>query len=459
MSKLISVIVPVYNVERYLRECVDSIVNQTYKNLEIILVDDGSTDSSSDICEEYARTDSRIRVIHKENGGLSSARNMGLDNAHGEYVGFVDSDDYIACDMYEKLIKACKTNNSSIAICHAIVFNDGHKPIINRGYIKKDYCTEDKKIIFSNALVMSQSVCNKLFRKELFNEIRFPYERVTEDGYIIYDVLYRARRVSYVALGGYFYRRRDDSITTRKYVERDADFVICNVRSYYRIKNKFPELWEEGLCRAVNSGFLPVLKKIMLLDIWELVKVYTSLKSISRVLGYLQMDLQQTNRISDDVKEYIWLFIKSPILLYRELKKSNIEIGSEKNSRAKLYDDLMTQWNINKTNNIHIIDSLRENDLKKIAIYGIGTLGELLYNEIKNTDVKISCFIDQSAENYVYGFDDVMVITPDVIHNIGMVDAIIVTPIHVYESIEKTIRNNGFNGKVISLERLINFES
>ena len=103
MEDLISVIIPVYNVELYLRRCIDSVIKQTYKNLEIILVDDGSTDKSGEICDEYASLDNRISVIHKENGGLSSARNAGLKNAHGEYFGFVDSDDAIVEDMYEYL--------------------------------------------------------------------------------------------------------------------------------------------------------------------------------------------------------------------------------------------------------------------------------------------------------------------------------------------------------------------
>ena len=114
---LISVIVPVYNVENYLPRCLDSIINQTYTNLEILLVDDGATDNSGKLCDEYAQKDNRIRVFHKENGGVSSARNMGLDNATGEYIAFVDSDDYIDKCMYEIMLNSSVQNNADIVVC------------------------------------------------------------------------------------------------------------------------------------------------------------------------------------------------------------------------------------------------------------------------------------------------------------------------------------------------------
>ena len=456
MKELISVIVPVYNVEKYLKECLDSIINQTYTELEITVVDDGSTDGSYNICKEYEKKDRRVKVIHKENGGLSSARNAGIDNAHGKYIGFVDSDDYIASDMYERLVNACETNCANVAVCHAIVYKDGSEPIINCGYIKKDYCTVDRKIIFSNALAMSQSVCNKLFRKELFSNIRFPYNRVTEDGYIIYDLLYRARKVAYVAFGGYFYRNREDSITTRKYIERDADFVICNIRSYYRVKKIIPEIWEDGVCRAVNSGFIPVLKKIMALNMVELLKMYRSLCTISKALRYMEEDLIRTTKISEDVKEYIFTFIKSPILLYIKLKKSDVNIGIEKSERMNAYDEITRLWTVHRMNNKSVESYFANNNLSVIAIYGCGTMGELLYNEIKNSDIKVKCFIDKSADNYAYGFDDVELIKPEQISEMSEVDAVIVTPVHAFSSIRQTIIEQEYAGKIISLEEVIN---
>lgn len=442
-------------MENYLRECVDSILNQTYKNLEIILVNDGSTDSSADICEEYANADSRIRVIHKENGGLSSARNMGLDNAHGHYVGFVDSDDYITCDMYERLINACIDNKAPIAICHAITFKDGRKPLNSCGYIKRDYCSDDMKHIMSNALLMSQSVCNKLFHKNLFHNIRFPLGRVVEDGYIIYDLLYRAKKVAYVSIGGYYYRQREDSITTRKYVTRDMDFVLCNIRSYYRVKKMIPELWEEGLCRSVYNGFLPVLKKMVLLEKKEFRRYRKDFLKIGRALTYLEEDLQQSTRIKKEDKEYVLSFIDNPWKLYDSLNGLDISIGEEKSKRVNQYDTLVDQWENNREKGIRIVDYFVRNNIESIAIYGFGTLGEMLYNDIKDEGIAVRCFIDRAADNYLDDTADVLVITPETISKIDAVDVIVVTPIHVYDSIEQTIRDNGYLGKVVSLEKII----
>ena len=123
MNELISVIVPVYNVEEYLPKCIESIINQTYKNLEIILVDDGSTDNSGRICDEYAKKDDRIIVFHKENGGLSDARNCGIDAATGDWVQFVDSDDYIHQTMVEKMYSSCKRNQTKLAVCGRVDVN------------------------------------------------------------------------------------------------------------------------------------------------------------------------------------------------------------------------------------------------------------------------------------------------------------------------------------------------
>ena len=168
---LISIIVPIYNVEKYLTECVDSIIKQTYKNLEIILVDDGSTDHSKDICDQYVKIDTRIRVIHKVNGGLSSARNAGIDIANGNYYMFIDSDDYIKEDMVELLYSVMIENQCDMTICNIIRFYDN-------GDVKPLYRVEKDGLCLDNLdkfeTLVQPSVCNKLFNKNLFCFIRFP---------------------------------------------------------------------------------------------------------------------------------------------------------------------------------------------------------------------------------------------------------------------------------------------
>lgn len=182
-SNLISVIVPVYNVEQYLERCVNSIRNQSYHNLEIILVDDGSTDRSSIMCDTYARDDFRIKVIHKANGGLSDARNAGLAIATGAYIGYVDSDDWIEPEMYRKLYEACMNNEAQVAVCrYAKVYRDEtirggkHKlTVFDREGILEVYLADNSDYIVYN------SVWSKLFAKEIVSGERFPVGQNSED--------------------------------------------------------------------------------------------------------------------------------------------------------------------------------------------------------------------------------------------------------------------------------------
>ena len=183
MEKKISVIVPVYKVEEYLCRCVDSIINQTYKNLEIILVDDGSPDSCGRICDEYAEKDSRIKVIHKENGGLSSARNAGLDIATGDYIGFVDSDDFIDAEMYSMLYEMIKNADVEISGVNGRSFVEEEHllPYIagRKNISKEQSCEEAIKGLLLRTF--NSSVCSKLFLGSLFKSRRFEIGKLSED--------------------------------------------------------------------------------------------------------------------------------------------------------------------------------------------------------------------------------------------------------------------------------------
>ena len=169
---LISVIVPVYKVEKYLEKCIESVLKQTYTNLQIILVDDGSPDNCGKICDEYAKKDSRIEVIHKINGGLSDARNVGINRANGRYIGFVDSDDYIKEDMYEKLINLIKEYDADISICNLYDVIDGKEYVRNKDNGIHEYSRIDilKEILLDKNI--QSYAWNKLYKKELFDEIK-----------------------------------------------------------------------------------------------------------------------------------------------------------------------------------------------------------------------------------------------------------------------------------------------
>ena len=213
MRALISIIIPVYKVENYLKECIDSVLGQTYENLEIILVDDGSPDSCPKICDDYARLDSRIKVIHKVNGGLSSARNVGLDIFNGDYVQFVDSDDVIDCNMVKNLYETIISTKADICCCKyykAKTENKNFKSdkynieIFNNKEILEDlYCNKLQNVI----------CCNKLFDKKLFQQIRFPLGKICEDIFTTYKIFYKASKIAKISYIGYFYRDTVGSIT------------------------------------------------------------------------------------------------------------------------------------------------------------------------------------------------------------------------------------------------------
>jgi len=241
-NELISVIVPVYNVEPYLKKCIESIINQTYNNLEIILVDDGSFDKSGEICDEYASIDSRIKVIHKENGGLSSARNAGINAASGEYLAFVDSDDWIETDMYELLYKSIKENNTALSC--------GGRYDVYLNEKKAGLCPHEENKISSKEMILKifetkecdVSFCDKLFHKSLLESIRFPVGEINEDEAIIFSVVCDLDFVSLVNKPFYNYNHRENSITTSEFNNKKM-VVLKNARNTLKITtNKFPDI-------------------------------------------------------------------------------------------------------------------------------------------------------------------------------------------------------------------------
>lgn len=214
-DKLVSIIVPVYNTEKYLDECISSIVNQSYSNLEIILVDDGSTDSSSEICDGWASADSRITAIHQENGGLSRARNVGIDKAHGEYICFIDSDDYVTREFVWDLINALQSTEADFVFCDM-----DSKKLVNASalYSVSKTLTGDacRDILCDNRTreyVLMVVTCNKMFHRSLFESVRFLVGKYHEDEFMINNFLYRISHVAFIPKRNYIYRVNESGIT------------------------------------------------------------------------------------------------------------------------------------------------------------------------------------------------------------------------------------------------------
>ncbi len=240
-NPLISVIVPVYNVEPYLERCVESIRNQSYKNLEIILVDDGSPDNCGKMCDEFAEKDSRIRTVHRKNGGQSAARNSGLSIAKGDYIGFVDSDDYIEEDMYEVLFGALKSTSAQMAVCDYRVVNEsgaysGKKSFSGRVSVYEGDSAYD--IIIPT---LNNSVWNKLYKKECIKGLTFPEGQIHgEDFIFVLESLKNVERIAVADEGKYYYLQRSDSITGKVFSEKKLDEIKSKDRILEIIGESFP---------------------------------------------------------------------------------------------------------------------------------------------------------------------------------------------------------------------------
>ena len=241
---LISIIIPVYNVEKYIRKCLDSVLNQTYKNIEIIIINDGSTDNTYSICIEYKKSDSRIKLFTQENSGQGVARNLGLQHAQGTYIGFVDGDDYIDPDMYEIMINQAEKLSAELVIC-GLYYN-------NNITIKKSKMPSSIQVwdnhqamlsYLSDSVIFTGPV-NKLYRKSLFTEIEFPIIRCREDAYIMHHIISQCKKVVHIAQSKYTVNLRPESTEGRPF--NTDRLVILDVAEDIKllISERYPTLLE-----------------------------------------------------------------------------------------------------------------------------------------------------------------------------------------------------------------------
>ena len=241
----ISVIVPVYKVEAYLKRCVDSILGQTYSDFELILVDDGSPDNCPQICDEYAEKDSRVRVIHQQNGGLSAARNAGIDwmfrNSDSEWFSFIDSDDYVHPRYLEVLLNAAESTGCDVSIGNYIEFS-GDSVVPEENIAVPQKIETEKFFIEKN--VNAIIACGKLYRRKCFEEIRYPLGKLHEDEFTTYKILFQKENISFIETPLYFYYQNPESIT-RKWTPRRLDAVQAIYEQIvYFNKNRFVKAYE-----------------------------------------------------------------------------------------------------------------------------------------------------------------------------------------------------------------------
>lgn len=258
---LISVIIPVYKVEEYLNRCVDSVINQTYKNIEIILVDDGSPDNCPKICDDYAKKDKRIRVIHKKNGGLSDARNAGIDIAKGEYFSFVDSDDYVEKNYISFLFNLAKKYNSELTMGKQYVRYSDKTIDTGSGniYELNSHDTLEKMLYGEDFDV---SAWAKLYKKELFKDVRFPVGRLFEDAATTYKLIDKSKKIVLSSKPIYNYIIRDNSITNEAFNEKKFDLILSTEEMTRFVINKYPDL-KKACDRRLMYSYLSTLTQLI----------------------------------------------------------------------------------------------------------------------------------------------------------------------------------------------------
>ena len=320
-NELISVIVPVYKVEKYIHRCVDSILNQTYWNLEIILVDDGSPDVCPKICDEYAQMDSRIRLIHKKNGGLSSARNAGLDIAQGEYIAFIDGDDYIHPEMLGRLYDALNDSEADMSICNLQYVNEeGHAlSKYSDNVIKKQILNSDD--VFQKSLEYCGQfyivAWNKLYKSELWKTYRFREGKIHEDEFAFHHIIGQCRRISCISDIGYYYVQHIGSIMAEQTADKkmDAMEALMERMAYFKHKNK----WK----------FIPVLDNDCFYAVCDIKKLHKNYDEKKRFLS-LEMEYKSNHQwilenldfpLGFHVKRIIYRLIPSAFETLRKVKE------------------------------------------------------------------------------------------------------------------------------------------
>ncbi|ETI67555.1 glycosyltransferase family 2 protein [Neobacillus vireti] len=316
MNPKISIIVPIYNVENYLRKCVDSILSQTFKDFELILVDDGSPDNCGIICDNYAESDQRIKVVHKENEGVSSARNTGIRMAKGKYIGFIDSDDYIDNRMYEILYTSAELHSSDVVVCDLLKVHGDEVSV-------KKYKKEFSLLHYSNIEALNQLYTNepekaavwvyswnKLYKSWLFKDIRFSAGKIYEDEFIAHKILYHSTKITYVPETLYYYFQRTNSYIGSEFSTKKFDRV-------YALKERadfFKKINQISLHDLAMRNFMEVFFWYYSKAQSDLNNVNTEIKVLKRTLNRSVVSLMKNPLIGWKQKVFILLFVIYPFV-------------------------------------------------------------------------------------------------------------------------------------------------
>lgn len=323
MFAKISVIIPIYNVEKYLERCLKSVCNQKYKNLEIILVDDGSTDSSYLIASKWAKIDNRILLFRKRNGGLSDARNYGIKKATGEYISFIDSDDFIESDMYSLLMDDILKDDCDVSICNYYLYNESDGSVKskygNDNCVRKLLTSEDAlKLLCKNEI--ESHVWDKLYKKELFDDIYFPVGKYFEDIYIMHNIFMKTTKISLTYIPKYYYVQRENSICDSLSANSAKDYLGAFLKRFYDLKVYLGYSEMVDLFNVIYETYFFLAKKK---------EFYIELTSIYKEIAFLSKKYNINKKLSKKNKIKICLNVLGvkPYLQYKIYNALNFRNG------------------------------------------------------------------------------------------------------------------------------------
>ncbi len=309
MEKKVSIIVPIYNTEKYLERSIDSIIAQSHKNLEIILINDGSSDKSIEICKEYQKKDKRIVVIDKEHTGVSDSRNIGIMKATGDYIGFVDSDDYIEADMFKILVEAAEKHGADISMCDLKETSKGDE----KNTYKVDFVELSKNEALNNLLYdknIGNYMCVKLFKRKLFENITFPVNQMFEDISVAYKLFNKSNKIIYTNTVLYYYFQRSSSIVNNETRESLTDYLNAVFNRYYDLKNSNDQILLYNVYSIVNV-LIRVCKCSIKIKDYELYENIISGKYYEKVKEDLKLvDEIELIKLMDDFERDCFLILK-----------------------------------------------------------------------------------------------------------------------------------------------------
>ena len=315
----ISIIVPVYDVEKYVSDCLDSILNQTYKDIEVIVIDDGSTDQSGAICDTYKKKDSRIKVFHQENKGLSAAKNAGIENASGKYLMFIDSDDSITADMCEKLMNAASNNDGDMVLCNVLYVNEENQPIseVPDSYKKLNDCTmtgrEFIKSLCDNYNVAFVISCNKLYKNEILRDFRCIEGLFEEDEAGIQHIANKCKKITFISDFCYLYRQRNGSIMNKQHNLKKLDNTLGLLDRLEFIKKHNYE--EDTIYRLEDEIINDFIRSVRSLDRKNRTHI-AEIKRFHKMLIPVATHLYDWKRLTPREKYTLKIFKTSPLIFF-----------------------------------------------------------------------------------------------------------------------------------------------